>query len=217
MANDFLTNLRASRGSSRTETPNRAPTRGDIQKQKQEESSPGSFTNFLRLFFGMPELTKGKKQISVEEAPAYTIDRLSPENADLFIEQQKLNRQNAKSGTLNLENNLDKYNAAVNGGIDIPSGFSEFENAYGVLNNYEKLNKLLDDYDAINTWSGKQRFLENSYKTFDDKYGDIGRWFNKLYGYTKEAQQIGEWDTRNVSNVMRRINNNIRNMLLKQS
>lgn len=216
MANDFLLNLRAARGNNQNNISRQLPTRGDIQKQRRTDVAPNSFTNFLRMALGMYEAPVGKKQLNIEDVPPKNMDKNPPDYDQTFAEQQTLNRSMAERGTLKLENDLNKYNAAVNGDMVVPSGRSEFENAYGILDNYDKLNKLLDDYDAINTWAGKRRFLENSYKNFDDKNDDIRKWFNRLYGYTEEAQQFGEWNTKSVSNVMRQINENVKRNLTRE-
>ena len=216
MANDFLTNLRASRGGGQSTNTNKLPTRGDIQKQKQGNVSPDSFVNFLRIALGGQRVPIGKEQISIEEAPASNVDKMSPEVTSEVQEKGTWDRIIADRGSLKYENDLNKYNAAVRGTTDIPYGHSEFENAYGVLNNYNELNKVLDEYDAINTWNGKRQYLKDVYKKFDDKYGDISKWFDRLYGYTLEAQAFNEDDTKKVTDVMRQINENVKNRFLRK-
>lgn len=215
MANDFLLNLRATRGNNQNNVSRQLPTRGDIQKQRRTDVDPNSFTNFLRIALGMQRVPVGKEQLNIEDVPAGNMDRMSPNEARTFMEQKHLNEQAAQNGSLRVENDLNKYNAAVNGDL-YHEGRSTFDNAFGVLQNYDALNKVLDEYDAINTWSGKRKFLENAYKRFDDKNGDIGRWFSKLYDFTIEAQDFGEWDTRNVTDTMRRLNEHVKNRWLRK-
>lgn len=216
MANEFLLNLRAARGNNQNNVSRRLPTRGDMQKQRQTDVDPNSFINFLRMSLGIRKAPAREKQLNIEDVPPQNMDKNSPEYDQSFALEEMLDEMMANDGTLKLENDLDKYNAAINGTFAVPYGHSEFENAYGILNNYDKLNKLLDDYDAIDTWAKKRKFLENSYKNFDDKNEDINKWFNRLYGYTQQAQNFGEWDTKNVSNVMRQINENVKRNLIRK-
>ena len=219
MANKFLTNLRANRGNTQSSNSNSLPTRGDIQKQNRTEVSPNAFINFMRMLAGpiISTGTKDQESQSVEEAPAQNIDKMSPESEQTFIDNWRQQRESARNGSLNQENDLNKYNASINGTVHVAPGHSSFEKAYGILDNYDALNKVLDEYDKVNTWPGKRRYLEDAYKNFDSNDSDVRKWFNRLYDYTIEAQQFGEWDTKNVSNVMRTINDNVKERLLKQS
>lgn len=221
MANDFVTNLRASRSnaSNTANNLNTPVTRGDMQKQRQKETgvSPNAFINFLRIALGIQKAPVEKEQLNIEDVPPVSIDKMSPERAEEHTENYMINRYRADNGTKYLENDLDKYNAAVNGDRYLVHGKSDFENAYGVLENYDALNDILDQYDRLNTWVEKRKFLKDAYRNFDDKYGDIAKWFERLQGYTLEAQQYGEWNTKNVTDVMRQINDNVRKRLLQKS
>ena len=213
---EFLNNFRNARLNpfSSSSSPSLI-TRGDMQKERQKQStvSPDSFYTFLRGLFGVA--TKGKDQLNIKDVPAGNMDRMSPNEARAFMEQKRQNEQAAQNGSLRVENDLDKYNAAVNSDL-YHEERSTFDNAFGVLQNYDALNKVLDEYDTINTWSGKRKFLKDAYKRFDDKNGDIGRWFSRLYDFTIEAQDFGEWDTRNVTDTMRRLNEHVKNRWLKK-
>lgn len=217
MANDFLTNLRAARGNQQKNTSKTLPTRGDLQKQRQTEPSSDAFVNFLRKALGMPTIQKEKEPLTLENVSPQNIDKASPETEREQRMTESFNRYLANQGNLDATNDLNKFNAAYKGTLDAPLVHSDFDQAFGVLNNYDALNKVLDEYDAINTWSGKRRFLEDTYKKFDDKYGDIAKWFDRLYGFTLEAQDFGEWDTKKVTDAMRRLNDNIKKMLLRKS
>lgn len=213
----FYDNLRASRTGNR-QVSNSLPTRGDMQKERQKQSSvsPDSFINFLRGVLGLWPAVRGKEQLNIEDVPASNMDRMSPDDAQQFNSNRRDNAISANNGTLNLENDLNKYNPAVNGTLDVPYGHSDFEKAYGILENYDALNNVLDEYDAINTWAGKRRYLQEAYKRFNSNDNDITKWFNRLYDYTEQAQDFGEWDTKAVTNVMRQINDNVKNRLLRK-
>lgn len=225
MANNFVLNLRAVRSDTNSKASNMANntkmpiTRGDIQKQRQAQSKvdPNAFINFLRMITLSPEVKKEKEQLNIEDVPPTSVDKMPPERAEEHAENYIINRDRADRGTQYLENDLNKYNAAVNSDRYLVHGKSDFENAYGVLENYDALNDILDQYDRLNTWVEKRKFLKDAYRDFDDKYGDIAKWFDRLYGYTLEAQQYGEWDTKNVTDVMRQINSNVRKRLLQKS
>jgi hypothetical protein len=161
-------------------------------------------------------VAKGKEQLDIKDVPSENVDRMSPESTQQFVRNKRDNAVNAGKGTLRLENDISKYNPAVNGTIDIPSGHSDFEKAYGILTNYDALNNVLDEYDKVNTWAGKKRYLQEAYKKFDSSDNDVNKWFNKLYEYTTQAQDFGEWDTRAVTDVMRQINENVKERLLRK-
>ena len=218
MANKFLTNLRASRSTAQnTDISNKLPTRGDIQQQRQNNVDPNSFINFLRIVSGGVPVEKGKDQIGIESVPPHAMDKMSPSTVEEITEENYRKRWAAEQGSRYTENNVPQLEAATNGTLDVPFGRSDFYNAFGVLENYDALNKLLDQYDQIKTWAEKRKFLEDSYKKFDDKYGDISKWFNRLYGFTMEAQQYNEPYTKRVSDVMRELNENIKRRLLRNT
>lgn len=197
---------------------NQLPTRGDMQKERRSQSGvdPDSFINFLRMMLGGVKVQKGKKQLNIEDVPAGNVDKMSPEDAQQFNRNRRDNAISANNGTLHVENSINKYNPAVNGTLDVPYGHSDFEKAYGILDNYDALNNVLDEYDAIDTWAGKRRYLQEAYKRFDSNDNDITKWFNRLYTYTEQAQDFGEWNTKAVTDVMRQINDNVKRRLLRK-
>ena len=187
MANNFLTNLRASKSTAQNaDTSSKLLTRGGIQQQRQNNGVADTFIKFLRLVSNATAAEKGNGQADVESGSPRNIDKMSPDMVEKIAEE-----------------NYRKDLAA--------------DNAYGIFDNYDALNKVLDQYDSIETWAEKRNFLKDAYKNFNDKYGDIGRWFDKLYGFTIEAQAFNEPYTKNVSNVMRKINESVRRKLVRKS
>lgn len=218
MANDFLTNLRAARsGANNRVQGNTLPTRGDMQKQRRGKVDPNSFYNFLRMLPGTIEVPKGEERLNIKDVPASNVDRMSPEAEAEFNENEKQRRWAADQGTLNAEDNLEKANAAWNGSLQVEPGQSSFDNSLAILDNYDALEDILDQYDKKNTWTEKKAYLKNAYPKFKDNSGDIGRWFSLLYDNTSRAQAFGETNTKNVSDIMRGLNERVRRLLLKRS
>lgn len=217
----FYDNLRASRSnqSNRQDNTRNIIERGDMQKQRQAQTvvDPNAFFNFLRMVTLSPEKEKEKEQISLEEASPEFIDK--PTQNHMYNEEEayNINKGLAERGSLKIEDDLNKTNAANNGHLyaSPPSGI---DRAYGILFNYDSLNKVLDEYDALNTWNKKRDFVKEAYKKFEknnDKY--IDKWFDMLYQNTLAAQQYGETETRNVTDGLRSLNEDVKWALTRKS
>lgn len=212
----FYDNLRASRGGP-NQTLNALPTRGDMQKERRPSQAPSSFTDLLRVVLGTDPAARGKEQLSIDSVSPENLDKMSPESAQEYDERKMMNIWGANRRALNLEKDLGKYNAAVEGDMYGSSRYSTLNDAYDVFQNYAELNKVLDEYDTIDTWVGKRRFLDEAYQRFNRDQKGIAEWFDQLREYTTQAQNADEWDPRRVSDAMRRINEGIKNRLQKIS
>ena len=217
MANNFLTNLRAARSNTSNAANNlKTPvTRGDIQKQRQAQSKvdPNAFFNFLRMVTLSPEVKKSEEQINVKDAPAQSVDKMSPEQAEQLEEYQNRKESQANSGTLFLDPKVKEQMSAENSTLFTDDTIRHYATR-DIFDNYDRLNKILDDYDLAETWGDKSKVIENAIKSFGEEIPQsVYDWLDEIGYQTSMGSLYGGRDPRDISNYMRQLNNTIKRIM----
>lgn len=118
-------------------------------------------------------------------------------------------RRMASNG--NLDVNIDPYSNPAFRSVDDRFARTASED---VFKNYDALNKVVDKYDEAPTIPQKLDVIKKAWNDLDaGNWGDQD-WFYAFSGWTQEAEDKGG-DTREVSNLMRQINNVAKNKFTK--
>lgn len=207
----FYDNLRASR--SNTKVPESAlPTRGDMQKERAAANPPKvSFTDVLRALsplFSVFNIEKGK-----EPAEAITpyVDKNSPEQVQKFSEEAERKFGQADRGALFSENIIENQQNADRGTLYQTRNFEPYM-SQDILDNYDYLNKILDDYDAAKTWIDKRNVVRNAAKSFKNMSEPINAWLEEL-DYRTTMGHYGDTDPKSISDYMRQLNEMVRRLM----
>lgn len=203
MANNFVLNLRAVRSEANSKASNMANntktpiTRGDMQKQRQAQS----------------KVEKAKEQMNINEVPAQSIDRMSPEQAQQFERYQNQEWAQADKGTLFLDPKIKEQMSADDGALFMDDIIRRYATR-DIFDNYDRLNKILDDYDLAETWSGKYKVIENAIKSFgEDMPQSIYDWLDEINYQTSMGSLYGGRNPKDISDYMRQLNNTIRRIM----
>lgn len=207
----FYDNLRASRSNTKLPT-NNLPTRGDMQKERAAANPPQvSFTDVLRTvgpLAGLFFVEMGKE--SPEAAVPY-VDRRSPEQAQKFAEEAERKLEQADRGNLFSENIVENQQSAEKGTLyqtrDIEPYMSQ-----DILDNYDNLNKILDAYDAAQTWIDKRNVVRNAARNFKNMSAPINAWLEEL-DYQTTMGHYGNTNPKNISDYMRKLNDTVRRLM----
>lgn len=90
---------------------------------------------------------------------------------------------------------------------------------FSIVQNSERLSKVLDEYDSKNNWEDRMRVIENSWKKFPDASKGITNWLRNLEDLTKTASDPDEaypGTPKDISNIMRSIINDVRNSFIRK-
>ena len=178
MANNFLTNLRAARSnaSNTANNLNTPVTRGDMQKQRQAQSSvdPNAFYNFLRMVTLSPEVEKSEEQTS------NNIQTTGPETPKTpsFKYREQITDSSREYWRPFLGDDVQK--------------------------NYDKLYSILDKASSLNNFDDAKEYMKqlkdtNEYKT----NSGIRTWINDLEALYYEYGKDGVYDIKLPVEIMR--------------
>ena len=207
----FYDNLRASR--SNTKVPESTlPTRGDMQKERAASNPPKvSFTDVLRAIgplFGVINIEKGKEPA---EAIAPYVDKNSPEQAQKFAEEEERKFGQADRGNLFSENIIENQQSSEKGTLyqthDIEPYMSQ-----DILDNYDNLNKILDAYDAAQTWIDKRNVVRDAARNFKNMSAPINAWLEEL-DYQTTMGHYGNTNPKGISDHMRQLTDTVRRLM----
>lgn len=217
MANNFVTNLRAARSNASNVANNlKTPvTRGDMQKQRQAQSKvdPNAFINFLRMITISPEVEKEKEQVNIKGVPVQNMDKTPPEQTKQFEEYQNEKGAQADRGTLFLDPKIKEQMSAENGTLFTDDMIRHYATR-DIFNNYDRLNKILDDYDLAETWSGKYKVIENAIKSFGENMPQsVYDWLDEINYQTSMGSLYGGRNPKDISDYMRQLNNTIKRIM----
>lgn len=159
----FFENLRASRRNTKTPTSS-LPTRGNMQKERQNDIAQkrwdGVDWNGLNKW--------AKQEVSK-----------TPEQREEEIQQKG---ETATRGTVFLKRDIlnDPNLFEIDPQIDF---FSNLQ----IAQNSDKLNKIVDDYEAANGWDEKQQVIKNGYESFPNKTAKLIQWFDNFARLTSRS------------------------------
>lgn len=136
---------------------------------------------------------------------------LTPENK---AEISKNKNMAAHNNTLFVNHDPTK-NA---GWLDLDMDILPFKD-FNLVQNSERLSKVLDEYDSKNNWDDRMKVVEKSWKKFPDASRGITNWLLNLEDLTKTARDPKEkypGTPKDISNIMRSIINDVRDSFIKK-
>ena len=132
-------------------------------------------------------------------------------DAQKFAEEEERKFEQADRGNLFSENIIENQQGAEKGTLyqtrDIEPYMSQ-----DILDNYDNLNKILDAYDAAQTWIDKRNVVRDAARNFKNMSAPINAWLEEL-DYQTTMGHYGNTNPKNISDYMRQLNETVRRLI----
>ena len=149
--------------------------------------------------------TQGLRKEAEKQATLTPEDRLEISNNKNMV---------AHNNTLFVNNDPTK-NA---GWLDLDMDILPFKD-FNLVQNSERLSKVLDEYDSKNNWDDRMKVVEKSWKKFPDASRGIANWLRNLEDLTETARNPEEkypGTPKDITNIMRSIINDVHDSFIKK-